>query len=137
MSEKISKAKFLQDLQAGRAEWDALLAEVDPARMEEPDVEGEWSVKDIIAHVTWGEREMVGVLRARALVGSDLWDLPTQDERNAAVYEEVRRKPLSDVLTESHEVYRQLLEAAQALPEQALNDPGQFTDMPAHWVPWQ
>ncbi len=83
----MDKTTFIETLLAGRAEWEALLAEVGEARMLQPGVAGEWSVKDVIAHVMWGEREMVGVMQAHALVGSDLWDLP-EDERNAIMVAE-------------------------------------------------
>jgi hypothetical protein len=32
--------------------WDALIAKIDRGRMVEPGVERDWSVKDIIAHVS-------------------------------------------------------------------------------------
>ena len=40
-------------LRTERARWNALLAQIDPARMEEPGVEGTWSMKELIAHLTW------------------------------------------------------------------------------------
>ena len=52
----MTKAEFLDRLRSGRAEWDALIAQIDEAQMTEPGVVGDWSVKDIIAHVTWSER---------------------------------------------------------------------------------
>jgi len=132
----MDKATFLATLRAKRAEWEALMAEVGEARTTQPGAAGEWSVKDIIAHVAWGEHEMVGVLQARALVGSDLWNVST-DERNAAVFEQNRHRPLQDVLNEEREVYTQLLEALQAVSDKDFTDPQQFKDMPADWVPWQ
>ncbi len=136
MEEQITKAKFLDTLRTERARWDALLAQIEEARMIQPGVAGEWSVKDIIAHMTWGEREMVGVLQAHALVGSDLWDLP-EDDRNAAVFVENRDRSLQDVLTEAPQMFAQLLAAVQALSEEDLADPRRFRDMPTEWVPWQ
>ena len=85
----MNKSEWLDTLQTERAQWEALLVQVGEARMTQPGAAGEWSVKDVIAHVTWFEREMVGVLRARALVGSDLWNL-SRDERNAAIHEQNR-----------------------------------------------
>ncbi len=132
----MNKSMLLDTLRAGRAQWEALLAQVGEMRMLQPGVAGEWSVKDIIAHVTWGERELVGVLQARALVGSDLWNLP-QDDRNAVVFEENRDRPLHEVLAGAQQVHAQLLEALEALSDEDLNDPRRFRDMPAGWIPWQ
>ena len=136
MATEMNKAAFLETLQTGRAQWEALLAEIDEARMTEPRVEGEWSVKDIIAHVAWYEREMVGILQARALVGSSLWVLPNA-ERNAAIFDQNRDRSLPDVLTEAQRAYAELLQAAQGLAEDDLIDPSRYRDMPADWVPWK
>lgn len=103
MADRMTKAEFLHLFQAARAKWDALMGRIDEARMTEPGVEGDWSFKEIVAPVTWYEREMVDLLRARALVGSDLWNLP-QDERNAAVFEQNRDRLLPDVLAEARAV---------------------------------
>jgi len=132
----MNKSMLLDTLRAGRAQWEELLAQVDEVRMLQPGVAGEWSIKDIIAHVTWGERELLGVVQAHALVGSDLWTLP-QDDRNAVVFEENRDRPLHEVLAEAQQVFPQLLEALETLSDEDLIDPRRFRDMPVDWVPLQ
>ena len=136
MTTLMNKAIFLATLQTGRAQWEALLAKVDQARMTEPGIEGEWSLKDIIAHIAWYEREMVGILQKRALVGSSLWVLPNA-ERNAAIFDQNRNRSLSEVMTEAQHVYSELFQAAQSLTDDDLNDPSRYRDMPADWVPWK
>ena len=136
MDAAMTKAQFLDELDATRAEWDGLLAAVPEARMTVPGLDGQWSVKDVIAHITWHEREMVGVLQAHALVGSDLWDLPLA-ERNAIIYAQNRARPLAEVLADARAVYPQLVAAVHRLAEADLTDAGRFADMPDDWVPWQ
>src|SRR5688572_18202598 len=135
MDTPMTRAKFLDSLRSGRAAWEALLAQIDADRMTQPGVEGDWSIKDIIAHVTWHEREMLGVLRAHALVGSDLWNLPL-DQRNAAIYEQNKDRALDDMLAESRQIFPQLLELAESLTDEELNDPRRFSGMPEEWSPW-
>ena len=118
-----------------RATWEVIVKQIARERMILPGVAGEWSVKDIIAHLTWHEHEMVGLVKAHALVGSDLWNLPT-DERNAAIYQEVRDLPLEQVLEESDEVFQQLLAVLPALTDQDLTNPQSFPNMPPDWQPW-
>ena len=136
MEEQMNKARFLNALQTERAKWDALLVQVGEERMTQSGVEGDLSIKDVIAHVTWYEREMVEMLGPRRLVGSELWNLPT-DERNAAVFQENRGRPLEEVLTESRQVYQELLKQVESLSEEELHDPHRFADMPDEWVPWK
>jgi hypothetical protein len=136
MTTQMTLAAFLDSLRSGRAEWEALLAQIAADRMTQPGVEGDWSIKDIVAHVTWHEREMLGVLRTRALVGSDLWNLPT-DERNAAIFEQNKDRALDDVLEESRQIFPRLLELAAGLSAEELNDPRRFSEMPEEWSPWE
>src|SRR5207237_2743438 len=90
MEAEMDRATFLDTLLTWRARWEELLSRVGEARMEEPGVEGDWSVKDIVAHITWYEREMVGLLRGTLSGESDAtWELPL-DERNAAIAEQER-----------------------------------------------
>jgi len=132
----MDKPTFLEKLRTSRARWEAALARLDQSQMETPGKAGPWSVKDIIAHLIWFEREMVGLLNARALVGSALWNLP-QDERNAAIYAENRQRPLYQVLAEAPKVYRQMLAGVEGLSDEELNDPKRFINMPEDWVPWE
>lgn len=136
MTTLMNKAIFLEMLQTGRAQWEALLAKVDQARVTEPGIEGEWSLKDILAHVAWYEREMVGILQTRALVGSSLWVLPNV-ERNAAIFDQNCNRSLPEVLAEAQHVYFELLHTAQSLADDDLIDPSRYRDMPADWVPWK
>jgi uncharacterized damage-inducible protein DinB len=135
-SAMMDKTTFLQTLQAAREHLDTVLSQVDQARMEQPGVSGEMSVKAIIAHITWYERETVGLINARALVGSDLWYRPL-DERNAAILEASRARPLSEVQAEARQVFQQLVQAVQSLSDDELNDVSRFEGMPGEWVPWK
>jgi len=77
----MDQATLLKTLTETRAAWEALLAQIDEEQMFQPGAAGKWSVKDVIAHVTWGESEIAPVLRTHVLAGSDLWNL-SDDERN-------------------------------------------------------
>ncbi len=132
----MKKGELLKVLRRERAQWDALLARIDRSRMTQPGVAGEWSVKDVIAHISWHEREMIGVVRARALVGSELWNLAA-DERNAAIFEANQDRALDDVLVEAEQVFGELVAALEAWPGEDLSDPARFQDMPEDWMPWK
>ena len=119
-----------------REEWDDLLDRLGEPRMELAGLAGDWSVKDLIAHITWFEREMVTLIRERTLNGSELWLLPP-DERNAAIYREYRHLSIHEVLAESRQVFASLDSAVQTLSDADLIDPSRFTDMPPDWEPWR
>jgi hypothetical protein len=52
MDNQMTKARLLVELRAARNEWDTLMAAVGEERMTEPGAAGDWSVKDVTAHLT-------------------------------------------------------------------------------------
>ena len=128
--------EFFHKLKDGRAEFEAQLSRLRSDQMISPGVVGNWSVKDLVAHITWSESEMVGVLKTRILAGSDLWSL-TNDERNEVVYQQNRERPLDEVLAEAQAVYAQLLELISAMSESDLNDLRYIAEMPPDLPPWR
>jgi len=127
---------FISTVRATHAELDSVIASLSEQQMLQPGASGEMSVKDILAHIAWFEREMIGLLRQRLLAGSDLWNLPG-DERNATIFQINRQRSLPDIRQEAEAVVQQLLEELENLDEAALDDPGRFRDMPADWSPRQ
>jgi uncharacterized damage-inducible protein DinB len=136
MNDQMTRSKFLSTLKSDRETWESLLAQFDQDQMTQPFTSENWALKDIIAHVTWYERQMVGVLQARTLVGSDLWDLP-HNERNKTIFEENKHRPLNEVKREAQEVYKQLFEVLGTLSDEELVNSRKFSDMPEDWVPWK
>jgi hypothetical protein len=131
MSSTMSKAQLLNDLKDEQARWEALLDEIGEAHMTQPGVAGDWSIKDIVAHLTGWRRRSVArfqaVLRHESSF-SPPWPphLETDDEINAWIYAANKDRPLSDVLAESREVFQQLFDTLNAFPEAALLDPERF-----------
>ncbi|MBI5653173.1 MAG: ClbS/DfsB family four-helix bundle protein [Chloroflexi bacterium] len=128
--------ELLDRVRADRAAWDALLAQIGEARMSDPGVDGNWSLKDIIAHITFFEREMIGLVRQRALRGSELWQL-AQTARNDVIFQQNRDRALRDVLDEARAIYSQLGAALATLSDDDLDDARRFAEMPVEWQPWQ
>jgi len=128
-------------LQAERAQWSALLARVGAARMELPGVEGEWSLKQLVAHLTWYERVIVDGAR-QVLGGAGAYERPreglyglTMEERNARIAQESLSRPLDEVLVEAEQVFGQLTALIAVVPQDILNDPRRV-GMPDDVVPW-
>jgi hypothetical protein len=114
-----------------RESWDALLAEVGEERMLVPGPMGEWSFKDLIAHLMgWRER---GLQRLEAAAQGQpepppAWPahLESDDEINAWIHEANRDRPLADVVADSRRSYARLAEIVRSLPDEALTDPASF-----------
>jgi hypothetical protein len=91
------------------------------AQLTEPGVTGHWSVKDIIAHVTWWEEE---ALKHLPLISKGGRPPPysTQyggiDAFNAQMTEQKRGLSLSDVLSQLDETHRRLVDYIESAPEE-------------------
>lgn len=127
-------------LDAERARWHALLSEVGAARMELSGVEGNWSVKDLVAHLTFYERRVVE--SAQRVLATGTFTRPdddlaamTMDERNAIVAAQARARPVSDVLAEADQVFTHLRTLLARAPLDMLNDPRRL-GMPDDVAPW-
>ena len=132
----MEKSELIRRVESARRGWDELLGRVDDGVALRPGAEGELSAKDLLAHVTWYEREVVRMVRSRAMDVSGLWALGP-DERNAAIHDEARGMSLEDVRDESARVFVALMEQLELLPEEAYHDASRFTDMPNDWEPWK
>lgn len=112
--------------------WDELLASVDglsDAQMVEPGVVGDWSVKDLLAHVTTWEDEALKHLPEIAA------GKPQQrykdvygglDAFNALTFEKNRARSLDEVRARLTEVHERLLDYLETVPDELLHSRERF-----------
>ena len=127
MGTTISKTQLLAELNNENAYWQTLLDDIGEANMTQPEVAGGWSIKDIVAHLTGWRRRTVRRIQATRNHESDVtppWpsELQEDDDINAWIYESNRDRPLADVLSDSREVFQQLVDAINAFPDDAFQD---------------
>jgi hypothetical protein len=124
-------------LRTERAQWNALLAQVGPQRMEIPGVEGTWSVKELVAHMTWYEQAVVDGARQITSTGTFTRanDGLGMDERNTRVAAESRARSVDDVLAAANDVFDQMLKVIAACPDDLLNN-AKLLGLPDDVPPW-
>ena len=130
----MNKSELLHGVREEYRQWEALLNQIGEARMDQPGAAADWSIKDIIAHLTGWRRRTVARLQAaqrREPEPPPPWPahLQTDDEINAWIYETNHERPVREVLDESHQVFQRLLAAMEGLPEEVIMDPGRH-------LPW-
>jgi uncharacterized protein (TIGR03083 family) len=139
MDTPMTKTHLLETLRSKRAEWDALLAQVPADRMTEPGVAGEWSVKDIIAHLTYYERwfadRLHEQLRGEVYHPTELDSMG--EARNDVIYEQIKNQSLADVLAASRQAFEKLLAGVEAQPEAFLIEPQTFEGAPGPMLVWE
>src|SRR5262245_14601590 len=127
----MNKAELLSGLQEEYQQWQALLDQTGPARMDQPGVAGVWSIKDIITHLTGWRRRTVARLQAVQRGQPQPpppWPahLQTDDEINKWIYQSRQGHSVCEVLNESHQVFQQLFIAIEGIPEEVLADVNRF-----------
>lgn len=126
----MTRAQLLERLHKAWAGFTDSYAGLSQSEMVEPGVTGAWSVRDLIAHVTWWEEEALTHLPAilRGLTpprySVTYGGIPAF---NALMTERKKGLSLTDVLRERDETHRRLIALVETVP------PDQFTGE----TPWR
>jgi len=119
----LDKAQWLEEIRSVRTGWENLLNEIRPERLLEPGAEGSWSVKDVLAHITyWDEvaaRYLEGALKGERPAKSKYSGLDT-DEYNEALYQDNKDRSLDDLLQWSARTHERVISAVEQLSEEDL-----------------
>lgn len=116
----MTKDELIRKVEKAWAAFQASFAGLDQAQMAEPGVTGEWSVKEILAHVTTWEQEALKSLPV-ILEGGRLPRYSVLyggiDAFNAQTTEQKRKLSLDEVLAQMEETHRLLLAMIANAPE--------------------
>lgn len=129
MTDQQSKAELLAMRQALYAHFDALIADLSEQQIDPPGANGDWSIKDHIAHLTFWEREnLLAILQA--IAQGRTWTDPglesteeVRDQTNQRVYLQNKDRSLADVLAEFQATHQQVLASLEKLSEEELRTP--------------
>ena len=132
----MNKDQYLAKFREERARWDALAAELGEARMNQSGAMGDWTFKDLVAHMTgWRERTAMRVAMGCSIEAEKpaWWPHDVDEDSDAGteqvnqvIYEINRGRTVHDVLEDSERVTRQLEDAITALTDDALTSPTCF-----------
>jgi len=125
MAEQVDKNTFLAEIERGYTDFTALLSSLSEGQITVTGVNGAWSVKDNIAHITAWHNWVSDLLREikggeKQQYGVD-WSDEAVDEVNERVYQENKSLPLAEVLAQFRTSYQQLLGTVQAMSLEELN----------------
>jgi hypothetical protein len=117
----MNRQQLLKQLDTAWTAFQESYAGLSDAQLMEPGVTGQWSVKDLIAHVTWWEEEALQHL-PRILTGGRPPRYSLQyggiDAFNAQMTEQTRGLSLADVLRQSDEIHHRLIAYIHSVPEE-------------------
>ena len=103
MAETMAKDTLLNNIQEEYNQFEALLASLNEEQMLVPEVNGPWSVKDNIAHLTAWHNYALDQLEG-LLAGKEppafMPGLTTEDDQNERIYQQNKNRPLAEVLAD-------------------------------------
>jgi hypothetical protein len=127
----MNKIEIMKLIPSEREALEGVLVRLSEEQMSQPGVENNWSVKDILAHITdwegrmvqWIEETLRGEAPQRPAPGMTWDDL---DRLNEQTYLLNKDRDLRDVLADFHRSYERAYSVVEALPEEDLIDPQRF-----------
>jgi hypothetical protein len=126
----VHRQDILQEIEDARRDLLAAIDGLTPEQMRVPGAAGIWSVKDVLAHVTAWESELVTALNQldsqrapRIIAIEDIY------EWNEEQYHISARRPLEAIMSDFEGVHRMLLHMVGDLPERDLTDNRRFSWM--------
>jgi len=126
----MNKDEILDALEDEREKILEAIENLSDQDLKEPGVIGEWSVKDILAHLSAWEGELVKLLwqveQGQNPSSVHFSELPV-DELNAKWQEANRSRPWERVLADFEAVRKQTVRRVSELEEQDLNDPQRYS----------
>jgi len=131
MAKQNTKAELLKDIQVQRRQLEKNLAGISSANKVLPGVCGEWSIKDILAHLAAWEQLFLGWYQAGLRGETPQIPAPGITEKNfhqlnQQIFEKNRILSLEDVEAEFTASYQQILALVQKLPEDDIFLPGRY-----------
>lgn len=131
----MGRDELLERMRSTRQELEAVLAGLPPADLLEPGVAADWSVKDMLAHLAWYEREEAAYYGATGEPESPWWSEP-QDIRNELMVAASRSSSLDHVLAELRAARQRMVALVESLTDDELGDPDRFPDTTTERPPW-
>ncbi|HEX7025308.1 MAG TPA: ClbS/DfsB family four-helix bundle protein [Gemmatimonadales bacterium] len=135
MDQMQSKDELIEVVRQARADLEQLIADAGEERMTEPNAFGQWTFKDVIAHLTGWRMYSAARMEAATRGGEPVSPWPAHpdpdnddvDVINRLIWETNRDRPVADVLRESRETFDRLEAALAVVPEEDLFDPNRFS----------
>ena len=119
-----TKAELLANVRTGCAKLESLLEALTPEQLTQPNVQDDWSIKDMLAHIAAWERFTIARLEAMRDMAPLKIPPVTSDEQvdamNARVYAENQARPLAEVMADFQATHQALYTLVESLDEAFL-----------------
>lgn len=116
----MKKKTFLKKLRYRRKNWDSTVDAIIKKGLEKEMISEKWYVKDVIAHITWYDKELLEALENRSIVESKFWNMSVSD-RNEMIFNKTQERTFNEILKESKSTFVDLITKIEAMSNEELN----------------
>ena len=132
MPKPTTKIQIIETAQIERTALEELLATLTIEQMTQPNVIGEWAIKDILSHLIEWEQMVIkwyktGVKGKVPAVPSEEYNWRQLPQLNHSIYLKHRDKSLMDIQKSFKAFYKKILKTIQDIPEKELLTCGHYT----------
>ncbi len=131
MARATNKDDLLIAIEKERGALEAFLKTLTPEQMTDPNTVGEWSVKDVMAHLIEWEQMCLGWYQAG--LRGETASLPAPGfkwnqtpQLNQQIFEKWRKRPLIDITAQFHASHHEILTVIKVLSNKKLFTVGQY-----------
>ncbi|MHA2322586.1 MAG: DinB family protein [Candidatus Thorarchaeota archaeon] len=117
---KIKRTTLLKKMLYRRKQWDLTIDSVIAKHGESDRISQKWHLKDVIAHITWYERELLDALEKKSTVESEFWNMDVE-ERNKLIFANTQDQTLTDLLAVSKSAFDNLVKKIETISDEDLN----------------
>jgi uncharacterized protein (TIGR03083 family) len=123
----MNKPALLSSLATSRQQLLAAIDGLSDEELTQPGAMDDWSVKDLLSHLTAWEAELVKLLaQLRTSKRPAYFDLGNVDDLNAKWHKETKKRPLDRVLADFEGVRKQTLRRLESYSNEELTDPKKY-----------
>ena len=132
MSKPNTKNEVIEAAQTERTALEKLLTTLTPDQMTQPNVIGEWAIKDVLAHlIEWEQMVMkwyqTGLRGKIPAVPSEEYNWGQLPQLNHAIYLKHRDRSLAEIQKEFKSSNKKIMKMIESIPEKELFTRGQYT----------
>ena len=123
----MSITTFVSRMKTERDRWDKLIQEIIDRGFENEIIKNSWTLKDVICHIYWYEKELVKALEQRTLKTIPFWNQSIKT-RNQIIYKQTKKVNLREALDTSVVVFHDLVQQIEKLLDTDLKSRSFFKD---------
>ena len=117
---RMKRTTLMKKMRYHRKRWDLTIKSVFEKQLENEPVSQKWYLRDVIAHLTWYEKELLEALEKQSQVDSEFWNMEVE-KRNDMIYRKTQEHSLNEIIQESKRTFEELIDVVATISDEDLN----------------